>query len=164
MTPLIIRGATETDFKSILGLNDVEVQQTSQMDLQRLRTLDQLSAYHKVAVLDGRVAAFILAIRAGMPYANDNFAWFASRLDDFLYVDRIVVGADFSGLKIGSRLYQDMFAHAKAQGVANITCEYNIDPPNLASRAFHDKFGFRELGTQWVAGGTKLVSLQAAAT
>jgi predicted GNAT superfamily acetyltransferase len=27
---------------------------------------------------------------------------------------------------------------------------------------FHDKFGFQELGRQWVAGGTKLVSLQAA--
>lgn len=164
MTPLMIRDASETDFNSILGLNDVEVLQTSQMDLPRLRALDQLSAYHKVAVLDGRVAAFILAIRAGMPYENDNFAWFASRLGDFLYVDRIVVGSDFSGLKIGSRLYQDMFAQAKAQGIPNITCEYNIDPPNLASRAFHDKFGFRELGTQWVAGGTKLVSLQAAAT
>jgi predicted GNAT superfamily acetyltransferase len=164
MTPLEIRDARDSDFESILRLNDVEVQQTSQMDLERLRTLDHLSAYHKVAVLGGRVAGFIIAIRAGVPYENDNFAWFTSRLDDFLYVDRIVVGSDFSGRKIGSRLYQDIFAYAKAQGISNITCEYNIDPPNLASRAFHDKFGFRELGTQWVAGGTKLVSLQAAAT
>jgi predicted GNAT superfamily acetyltransferase len=164
MTPFEIRGANESDFESILRLNDVEVQQTSQMDLARLRALDHLSVYHKVAVVDGRVAAFILAIRSGAPYSNDNFAWFSSRLDDFLYVDRIVVGAAFSGLKIGSGLYQDMFTYAKAKAIPNITCEYNIDPPNLASRAFHDKFGFRELGTQLVAGGTKLVSLRAAAT
>jgi predicted GNAT superfamily acetyltransferase len=164
MTPFEIRDANEPDFESILRLNDVEVQQTSQMDLERLRVLDHLSAYHKVAVVDGRVAGFILAIRSGASYSNDNFAWFSSRLDDFLYVDRIVVGAAFFGLKIGSGLYQDMFTYAKAQGISNITCEYNIDPPNLASRAFHDKFGFRELGTQLVAGGAKLVSLQAAAT
>lgn len=164
MTQLTIRDASETDFKSILGLNDVEVQQTSEMDLQRLRTLDQLSAYHKVAAIDGRIAAFVLAIRAGAPYSNDNFAWFSSHLDDFLYVDRIVVGVEFSGLKIGSQLYRQLFADAKAQGISNIACEYNIEPPNLASRAFHDKFGFRELGRQWVAGGTKLVSLQVART
>jgi hypothetical protein len=32
------------------------------------------------------------------------------------------------------------------------------------SQVKQTKFGFRELGTQWVAGGTKLVSLQAAVT
>jgi len=164
VTLIEIRDARESDFESILRLNDFEVKQTSQIDLERLRTLDHLSTYHKVAVVDGRVAGFVLAIRAGALYQNDNFAWFSSRFDNFLYVDRIVVGTDFAGLKIGSRLYQDMFAYAKAQGILTITCEYNIDPPNLASRAFHDKFGFRELGTQWVAGGTKLVSLQAAVT
>jgi len=162
MTPFEIRDAHQPDFESILRLNDVEVQQTSPMDLDRLRSLDDLSAYHKVAILDGHVAGFILAMRAGAPYANDNFSWFASRLDDFLYVDRIVVGSEFAGLKIGSGLYQDLFAYAKAQGIPSITCEYNIEPPNLASKGFHDKFGFRELGRQWVAGGTKLVSLQSA--
>lgn len=54
------------------------------------------------------------------------------------------------------------YEFARAREIGAITCEYNIDPPNPASRAFHDKFGFRELGTQWVAGGTKHVSLQAA--
>jgi len=162
MTPFEIRDAHQPDFESILGLNDVEVQQTSHMDLDRLRLLDSLSAYHKVAVLDGHVVGFILAIRADAHYSNDNFSWFASRLEDFLYVDRIVVGSAFSGLRIGSGLYRDLFAYARAQGIPSITCEYNIEPPNLASRAFHDKFGFRELGTQRVAGGRKLVSLQAA--
>ena len=161
--PVEIRDASASDFESILGLNDDEVRQTSPMDLQRLRFLDRVSCHHKVAVVTGRVAGFILAIRAGSAYANDNFAWFSSRLDDFLYVDRIVVGADHAGLGIGSTLYRDLFAHAKAQGIPRITCEYNLDPPNLASRAFHDKFGFTELGTQRVAGGIKLVSLQVAA-
>ena len=163
MTPFEIHDAHESHFEGILRLNHVEVLQTSQMDLDRIRLLDRLSSYHKVAILDGRLAGFILAIRADAPYSNDNFSWFSSRLDDFLYVDRIVVGSAFAGLKIGSGLYQDLFAYARAQGISSIACEYNIEPPNLASRAFHDKFGFRELGTQRVAGGTKLVSLQAAA-
>jgi len=53
---------------------------------------------------------------------------------------------------------------ARIQPTPVVTCEYNIDPPNEPSRLFHDKFGFKERGTQWVANGTKRVSLQAAET
>jgi predicted GNAT superfamily acetyltransferase len=72
------------------------------------------------------------------------------------------VGSGFPGLGIGSLLYKDLFASASAQGVPVITCEYNIEPPNPASKRFHDKFGFVEVGQQHVAGGSKLVSLQVA--
>jgi predicted GNAT superfamily acetyltransferase len=163
MTAIAIRDAIETDFASILELNEREVRQTSPMDDESLRRLDSLSSYHKVAVVGDRVEAFVLAISHGAPYANDNYRWFAARFARFLYVDRIVVGKDFPRLGIGSRLYEDMFGYAHAQRVECVTCEYNIDPPNPASRAFHDKFGFTERGTQRVADGIKRVSLQAVA-
>jgi uncharacterized protein len=143
-------------------LNAAVVQQTSPMDLARLREIAQLASHHTVAEVEGRVAAFLLAMREGARYQNDNYAWFAARYVQFFYVDRIVVGADFAGLKIGHRLYQDLFDRARSQGVTAITCEYNLDPPNAASQRFHDRFGFRELGQQWVANGTKRVSLQVA--
>ena len=157
-----IRDITSSDFDAVIALNDAEVQQTSPMDAARLRLLLGMAAYRKVATVDGEVAAFLIALRDGAPYENDNYDWFASRFPRFLYVDRIVVGARFAGRRIGSRLYEDLFAFARTSGVQTITCEYNIDPPNPASRAFHDRFGFCELSTQWVAGGTKQVSLQAA--
>lgn len=157
-----IRDITAYDFDAVIALNDAEVQQTSPMDAARLRLLLGMAAYRKVATVDGEVAAFLIALRDGAPYENDNYDWFASRFPRFVYVDRIVVGARFAGRRIGSRLYEDLFAFARTSGVQTITCEYNIDPPNPASRAFHDRFGFCELGTQWVAGGTKQVSLQAA--
>lgn len=156
------RDITTPDFDAVIALNDAEVQQTSPMDAARLRSLLDMAAYRKVMVVDGQVAAFLIALRDSAPYENDNYGWFASRFPRFLYVDRIVVGARFAGRRIGSRLYDDLFAFARDSGVRTVTCEYNIDPPNAASRAFHDRFGFRELGTQWVAGGTKQVSLQAA--
>jgi hypothetical protein len=159
-----IRAVFAADFESILKLNDAEVQQTSPMDLNRLVALIEMSAYSRVAIADEQVVAFLIALREGALYQNDNYRWFASRFASFLYVDRIVVSSACAGRKIGSKLYDNLFEFARAQGVRTITCEYNIDPPNPASRAFHDKFGFKELGTQWVAGGTKQVSLQAAAT
>ncbi len=162
MAEIRIRDIEEKDYARIVGLNEAVVQQTSPMDLQRLRLLDDLSSYRRVAVVDDQVAAFLLAIEDGAPYENDNFNWFSSRYRNFLYVDRIVVGSDYAGLKIGSLLYKDLFEYVHSRGIEYIACEYNIEPPNPASRAFHDKFGFKESGTQWVAGGTKRVSLQIA--
>lgn len=134
------------------------------MDMERLLALVAMSDYCKVALIHKQVVAFVIALREETPYENDNYKWFSSRLPNFLYVDRIVVDSQFSGRGTGSRLYDDLFAFARSQGICTIACEYNIDPPNPVSHAFHQKFGFRRLGTQWVAGGTKQVALQAAKT
>jgi predicted GNAT superfamily acetyltransferase len=161
---VLLRNAATSDYEAIISLNEAEVQHTSPMNLDRLKALVEMAAYCKVVVVEERVVAFLLALRNGAPYENENYNWFASRFPSFLYVDRVVVSPKFAGHKIGSKLYDDLFAFARQIGLKTITCEYNITPPNPASKAFHDKFGFRELGTQWVAGGTKQVSLQAAET
>jgi hypothetical protein len=158
----VIRAAVPGDFATICALNDAAVQHTSPMDETRLAALDSLSCYHKVACVDGRVAAFLLAICSGAAYENDNFAWFARTFPRFVYIDRVVVAQAFRGLRLGSLLYEDLFRHAREVAIPLVTCEYNISPPNEPSRLFHDKFGFREQGTQWLANGTKRVSLQAA--
>ncbi|MEM9568064.1 MAG: GNAT family N-acetyltransferase [Cyanobacteria bacterium P01_E01_bin.34] len=158
------RTIVESDFQAILTLNDAAVQHTSPMDLGRLQSLVRMSAYQKVITVNGRVVAFLIALRNGEPYENDNYMWFAARIPHFLYVDRVVVDAHFWGRRIASKLYDNLFEFARAQDIDTISCEFNIDPPNSASRAFHAKFGFKQLGTQWVAGGTKQVSLQAAET
>ncbi len=161
---LMIRDATAADFEAIVELNAVEVRQTSPMDLQKLCWLDRLASEHKVATVDGKVAAFLLAMENGADYPNENYGWFAACFPRFLYVDRIVVGTGFSRQGIARRLYEELFARTRLNAIPSIVCEYNIEPPNLASRAFHDEFGFQEIGTQWLAKGTKRVSLQAAST
>ena len=159
---IVIRAALPGDFPEICALNLAEVQHTSAMDVRRLTDLDALSCYHRVACIDGVVAAFLLAICSGALYKNENFEWFAKRYPRFMYVDRIVVSASARGQRLGSILYEDLFRQAKLGGFPVITCEYNLAPPNEASKLFHDKFGFEEQGSQWVANGTKRVSLQAA--
>lgn len=159
-----VRSVAEADYLAILTMNDAEVQQTSQMTLGMLESLVQMSTYCKVAIADGCIAAFLIAIRDGAPYENANYQWFSTRMPSFLYVDRVVVSFKFKGRKLGSTLYSDLSKFAHAEGIPKITCEYNIDPPNPASRALHNKFGFTELGTHWVAGGTKQVTLQEAET
>lgn len=162
MPEIIIRQANALDFPNIIQLNDGEVQHTSVMDLKRLAELHALSNYHRVIVVDESVAGFILAMRESAAYANENFNFFTARYPSFLYVDRIVIDAQYAGLKLGTLLYKDLFDYARLNAVAVVTCEYNIEPPNEPSRRFHDKFGFQEIGTQWLDGGKKRVSLQVA--
>lgn len=157
-----LRDATAEDFESVIQLNTDEVRHTSPMDRERLELLDDLACYHKVAMVDDQVAGFLFAMRETAPYENDNFAWFAERYPQFVYVDRIVIGKAFARMGLGHALYRDLFAFSRSQGVDTLACEYNLDPPNKASQAFHDALGFDEVGTQWVANNSKLVSLQIA--
>jgi uncharacterized protein len=161
---VVIRTAAPGDFETICALNLAEVQHTSAMNLARLVELNALSCYHKVASVGGSVSAFLLAMCNGAPYENANFEWFSKKYARFIYVDRVVVAAASRGLRLGSLLYEDMFRYARSTSIPLVTCEYNIDPPNEPSRLFHEKFGFKEQGTQWVANGTKRVSLQVAET
>lgn len=158
----LIRDANEGDYAAIVALNMAEVRHTSPMDEDRLRQLASLSAYSRVATLEGRVVAFLLAMRAGADYRNDNFAWFTAQHPDFLYVDRIVVDAAAQGHRLGARLYADLFAFAGEHGVPRITCEFNVVPPNEPSRLFHARHGFVEAGRQWLDEGRKQVSMQVA--
>jgi predicted GNAT superfamily acetyltransferase len=162
MASITLRDAGEADFGRIVELNQREVVQTSAMDAGRLALLHGLATHHKVALVDGAVVAFLLAMRDGVDYRNENYQWFAARFPRFVYIDRIVVDAGFSGRGIARRLYEDLFAGARAQGIPVAACEYNLQPPNPASQAFHDRLGFREVGVQHVTGGTKQVTLQVA--
>ena len=161
---IAIRDATLVDHGVILALNLGDVGQTSPMDSTRLVSLDALSCYHRVACIDAHVLGFLLAVRSGTPYDNDNFAWFTRNYPNFVYVDRIVISKSARGLRLGSLLYADLFNWARQNGIPLVTCEYNIVPANEPSRLFHEKLGFKEQATQWVANRTKQVSLQTAET
>ena len=157
-----LRDARPEDFPRIVALNAAEVQQTSVMDVVRLAHLHARAKHHRVACVNGEVAAFLLAFRDGADYPNPNFDWFAARYPSFLYVDRIVVDAAFHGQGLGSLLYRDLFDHARRSGAAVVTCEFNVVPANEASARFHARWGFSEVGRQWLDEGRKQVSLQVA--
>ena len=159
MTPI---PAGPHHFADILALNAASVAVLSPLDAQRLAQLHAQAAYHKVVMDEARVVAFLLGFAPGAAYDSVNYRWFDAHYDGFLYVDRIVVAASHRAHGLGALLYGDLFATARERGVARIVCEYDIEPPNPASAAFHRRFGFSEVGIQRIAGGTKAVSLQSA--
>ena len=160
MTPI---PAGPPHFDDILALNAQSVHALSPLTRPRLEHLHAHAASHAVVVDGHRVLAFLLAFAPGAPYDSVNYRWFASRFGDFLYIDRVVVAPEARRLGLASSLYRDLFGMARRLGLGRVVCEFDVDPPNPASEAFHRRFGFVELGRQRVAEGGKLVSLQGAA-
>lgn len=159
-----VRPAKAEDSASILALNEESVRFLSPLSAERLATLSHEAALHLVVEQEGLVIAFLLAFREHANYASVNYQWFEERYPTFLYIDRVVVRQGLRARGAGTLLYERAFSHALQTGVPRLACEYDVEPPNPVSANFHAKFGFREVGRQSVADGSKQVSLQIADT
>jgi len=157
----MIRDATPADHDAILALNLESEALMSPMDGARLRELAAMAAYLRVCEDAGGVTAFLLAFSDGAGYDSPNYRWFAARFDRFLYVDRIAVSTGRQGRGLGPALYSDLFDFARGRQLPRVVCEYYSVPLNLPSQRFHERAGFREIGSQWLANG-KQVSFQEA--
>jgi predicted GNAT superfamily acetyltransferase len=157
---IVIRPADSADFAAILRLNREWEHFTSPLDEPALARLHAQAAYHRVAVLGSRVVAFLLALEEGADYDSLNYRWFEGSYPSFLYVDRVVIARDCQGRGIGAALYDDLFVFARQTDATRVVCEVDVEPANEPSGRFHDRYGFVEVGTQLVAGGTKRVSLR----
>ena len=159
---LRIRDIADGDHAAVLALNLESEALLSPMGAPRLRALLDETAYARVLVEDEQVLAFLLAFREGCAYDSPNYVWFQTHYPRFLYIDRIAVSTAQQGRGLGAVFYRDLFEFARASGVDAIACEFYSQPLNEGSSRFHAKFGFGEVGTQWVAEGRKQVSLQIA--
>jgi len=156
---IALRPGNFDDSAAILALNHTVVAVTSPMDDARFATLLALGMWCTVAERDGAVIGFILAMQQGAAYDNANFAWFAERLDRFVYIDRIVIGEAARGLGLGRALYDDLACTANRAGQLLLAAEIDIVPANPGSIAFHRAYGFAEIGQRTLSSG-KIVSMQ----
>ena len=156
---VLVRNARPTDFPSIAALNADSESFLSPMSEARLERLHGWASYHRVIQGEAGVSAFLLAFREGAGYDSPNYRWFSERYDSFIYIDRVVVASAHRGNGLATFLYLDVFAYARQNAVAIVTCEFDIDPPNEVSRRFHEKLGFQEVGLH--AYNNKRVSMQA---
>ena len=108
---------------------------------------------------DQQVAGFLMGFCRGTSYDSANYRWFSENHSDFLYIDRVVVSNRHRGKGIASRFYEDAITWSREQGLSSLVAEIDIEPPNMESLKFHEKFGFVEVD-QLVHSPTKVVSLQ----
>jgi len=155
VTPLTTADLAGADGAALLALNNAHAVELSWLEPERLA---HLVAEAFVARRVGVADALLLTFDQAADYDSPNFLWFRERYGAFVYVDRVVVADGARGRGLARRLYDDLFAAAKAAGHERIVCEVNSDPPNPASDAFHATLGFVPVGAAAIHGGKKTVT------
>ena len=155
-----VRELTPADLDVVLEINNAGYPAVPVATLEELERLFEMSSYRRAALdSGGDVVGFALALDPGADYDSENYVFFESRFDNHLYIDRIVLADAARGLGLGTALYEDLFAFARAEGRQTVTCEVNLDPPNPGSLRFHRRFGFEDVDTQATKGGQVVVQL-----
>lgn len=143
--------ATQTQ---LLALNNRHANETSHLTPDKWR---ELVAAAFVATCLPEAGALLLAFDERAAHDSANFNWFAARLTRFVYVDRIVVDPNSHGRGIARRLYEDLFARARAISHDHVVCEVNRIPPNPGSDRFHARMGFARVGEAVLAHNGRTV-------
>lgn len=147
-----------SDLEAVLALNQTEVPHVGSVDLDRMKWFAANASYFRTVTIDNKLAAYLIGLRPGTSYQSLNYRWFCDRYDDFAYVDRIAVAEFARRFGLASKLYDD-FARSVPESVEFMTCEVNVKPPNETSMRFHEKLGFRQVGSLADEGGKKEVAM-----
>ena len=135
---------TPADFTEVLALNEESVKYLSPLSSGQLASLHRQAAFHRVVEAEGRVVAFILALRQGADYDSVNYQWVARTL------------CGVSGRSIAWSFPEMPTAMARARsctgncsntppgtGIPVVACEFDVEPPNPASERFRREVRFR---------------------
>jgi len=144
----------------ILNLNESFLPAVSSVDINQMNRFLRFADYFKNVFINNKISGFLIAIQPGKKYDSLNYKWFEKKFESFIYVDRIVIGSEFQGQGIGRALYDDLQSYSSKK-TNIITCEVNIKPSNEGSMIFHQKYGFKKVGTQITDNGKKEVCLKA---
>lgn len=159
MRDLTLRTIEPADLDALADLNDAAAPAVNALGRDGFATHVPACDLAITAADDEGPLGFLLALAPGSAYASENYRWFAAHEPGSLYVDRIVVAPRAHGRGIGRALYEAVDARARELGLGVVTCEVNVEPPNPASLAFHERLGFEPLGELVTKGGAVTVRL-----
>uniref|UniRef100_UPI002FC7A9BC GNAT family N-acetyltransferase n=1 Tax=Aeromicrobium sp. TaxID=1871063 RepID=UPI002FC7A9BC len=120
------------------------------LDNESLSLLVKMSDQALVADRDGDIAGFVITLPPGAEYDSSRYRWFEDKLvDDYVYLDRIVVSDEHRRAGVASSLYEEV------EGDLPIALE--VYETNDVSLAFHESRGFEEVGALTDNGKTNLM-------
>jgi len=141
---LEIRSLSKTDVDSIWKINEDGLPGTGKVSRDEIKELLDFASLAVGAYYSEELVGFVICLPPKTAYSSLNYAWFNQRYNEFLYVDRIAVKAQFQNQKIGTLLYDFVKRNATENGIP-VTAEVNIQPPNPGSMRFHDRHGFQQV-------------------
>ena len=144
---LLKKPISPSDLKSIWIINQANIPEVGNIDcIKRLKRLIDWSC-HLIVVRDLEIAGFIILMRENQSYDSLNYEFFNSQGYPFLYVDRIAIKDGHRRKGLGQMIYSKTIEIATELNLPTC-CEVNTLPKNEPSLAFHDSFGFEDVGTK----------------
>ncbi len=129
------------------------------MDMAKLEFFVAEAHLFEVVELGGVVEGALVVLTDGTSYGSPNYRWFAQRHRSFIYVDRIMLSPATRGKGLGRELYGRVAAAGRLAGTSVMCAEVNTIPPNPRSLAFHERFGFVEVGRERPYGTDEEVAM-----
>lgn len=135
-----IRDIELADLPRLLALNNDHAAEVNALTDDRLARLVDVAAAARV--IEGGLG-FLVAFDETTAPQGPNHAWFIGRHAAFVYVDRVVIAPEGRGRGLARQLYEDLASFAAGRPLC---CEVNVEPPNDAGLAFHERLGFVPCG------------------
>ena len=130
----------------LLRMNAQFVHWLSPLDQAKLDYVLTRATYQR-QINDG--AGVLLAYPDTVDYPDHkNLTWLQAHVQNFFYIDRIIIDAAVQGQSLGRRLYEDVERFAALAGYDHLACEVNTRPDNPGSHRFHQQMGFKTIGTE----------------
>tara|TARA_B100001113_G_scaffold35631_1_gene25390 strand:+ start:7 stop:498 length:492 start_codon:yes stop_codon:yes gene_type:complete len=144
---LLQKPFSDSDLDQIWSINQENIPEVGNVaNLERLNQLINWSS-HVLVVREQEIAGFIILMRENQSYDSLNYDFFNSQNDPFLYVDRIAIKEGHRRQGLGKMIYEKTIDIANDLNLPTC-CEVNTIPRNGPSLAFHDNFGFKEVGAK----------------
>ena len=144
---LLKKPLSSSDLESIWTINQANIPEVGNIDcIKRLKRLIDWSC-HLIVVRNKEIVGFIILMRENQSYESLNYEFFNSQGYPFLYVDRIAIKEEHRRKGLGQMIYSKTIDIAKELNLPTC-CEVNTLPKNEPSLAFHDSFGFEDVGTK----------------
>ena len=151
--PASVRPIESRDIDSIVELNQDALEGVGPLDHESASLLVKKADQALVVDIDDDIAGFVITLPSGADYDSSRYRWFEERLDDYTYLDRIVVSTDFRRQGVASRLYDAI------EGERPVALE--IYDTNDVSLAFHHSRGYEPVGKVQHNGKVNLMHVKA---
>ncbi len=148
-----IRPIEHHDLDTIVDLNQGALEGVGPLENESLALL--VKQADQALVLDdgGDIAGFVITLPTGSVYDSSRYEWFEDRLEDYVYLDRIVVAETHRRQGVASRLYDAI--------EADLPVALEVYDTNVPSLEFHRRRGYLKVGELEHAGKTNLMLVKA---
>jgi predicted GNAT superfamily acetyltransferase len=147
MTSPTLRPYAPGDASAVLALNQSHLDGVGPLDPHRQAWLVGLTDACLVAEDAGTVVGFVMTLGPDTEYDSPNYRWFKERYDRFGYLDRVVVADTHHRRGVGRMMYEAVEQPVLSEGGhGRMALEVYVEPPNVASLAFHAARGYVEVG------------------